>query len=201
MMEVADIKRQAVDLGFSACGIARAERVDDKTEQGLRKWLSDGMNAGMDYMDNYLDMRLDPRLIMPGLKTIVSVALNYAPAQTMPKDQPQMASYALGQDYHTVMRDKLLQLAARIMPEEVRFNGKKPIPSTRYRVFVDSGPVLERYWAVKAGLGWVGKNHQLIIPHAGSMFFLGELFLDIELPPDDPMPERCGICRRCIDPA
>ena len=199
MMEVADIKRQALDLGFSACGIARAERVDDKTEQGLRKWLSDGMNAGMDYMDNYLDMRLDPRLIMPGLKTIVSVALNYAPAQTMPKDQPQMASYALGQDYHTVMRDKLLQLAARIMPEEVRFNGKKPIPSTRYRVFVDSGPVLERYWAVKAGLGWVGKNHQLIIPHAGSMFFLGELFLDIELPPDDPMPERCGICRRCID--
>ena len=199
MIEAAELKRQALDLGFSACGIARAERVDAKTEQGLRKWLSDGMNAGMDYMDNYLDMRLDPRLIMPGLKTIISVALNYAPAQTMPKDQPQMASYALGQDYHTVMRDKLLLLAARIMPEEVRFNGKKPIPSPHYRVFVDSGPVLERYWAVKAGLGWMGKNHQLIIPHGGSMFFLGELFLDIELPPDDPMPNHCGICRRCID--
>lgn len=199
MIEAAELKRQTLDLGFSACGIARAERVDAKTEQGLRKWLSDGMNAGMDYMDNYLDMRLDPRLIMPGLKTIISVALNYAPAQTMPKDQPQMASYALGQDYHTVMRDKLLLLAARIMPEEVRFNGKKPIPSPHYRVFVDSGPVLERYWAVKAGLGWMGKNHQLIIPHGGSMFFLGELFLDIELPPDDPMPNHCGICRRCID--
>lgn len=126
MMEVAELKRQAFELGFSACGIARAERVDAMTEQGLRQWLSDGMNAGMDYMDNYLDMRLDPRLLMPGLKSIVSVALNYAPAQTMPKDQPQMASYALGQDYHTFMRDKLLRLASFVLPDDVRFNGKSP---------------------------------------------------------------------------
>lgn len=199
MIEVTDLKRHAASLGFSACGIARAERVDSQTEQGLRKWLHDGMNAGMDYMDRYLDMRLDPRLIMPGLKTIVSVALNYAPAHKMPQDQPQMACYALGQDYHTVMRDKLLQLAAWVYPDEVHFHGKKPVPSTRYRVFVDSGPVLERYWAVRAGIGWMGKNHQLIIPHAGSMFFLGELFLDIELPPDAPMTSHCGTCHRCIE--
>lgn len=194
-----DIKREAQALGFSACGIARAERIDAEAEKGLRQWLADGMNADMDYMANYFDKRVDPRLLMPGLKSIVSVAMNYAPGHKLPDGQPQMAAYALGQDYHDVMRQMLLKLAAKVYPDEVKFNGKKALPSARYRVFVDSGPVLERYWAVKAGLGWIGKNHQLIIPHAGSMFCLGELFLDIPLRYDIPLPSRCGQCHRCLD--
>lgn len=193
------IKQCARELGFAACGLARAERVDAATEQHVRQWLADGKNAGMGYMANHLDMRLDPRLLMPEVKTIVSLALNYAPAQMLPKGEPQMAAYALGLDYHDVMRRMMLQLVEHIYPGEVIYHGHKALPSARYRVFVDSGPVLERYWAVKAGLGWIGKNRQLIIPHAGSMFFLGELFIDQALEPDSPMDARCGNCHRCLD--
>lgn len=193
------IKQWSRELGFAACGIAKAERVDADTERHLREWLSDGMNAGMDYMARHLDMRLDPRLLMPNVKTIVSLALNYAPAQQFPKGEPQMAAYALGLDYHDVMKRMMLQLVERICPGEVKHHGHKVLPSPRYRAFVDSGPVLERYWAVKAGLGWIGKNRQLIIPHAGSMFFLGELFLDEALTPDQPMASRCGTCHRCLE--
>lgn len=179
-------------LGFFACGIARADRVTQEEESHLRQWLARGMNADMEWMNNYLDKRLDPRLLMDGLRSIVSVAISYAPAKTIPSDQPQIAAYALGQDYHDVVRQKLRQLAAFVY-------GTEDVSTANFRVFVDSGPVLERYWAAQAGLGWIGKNRQLIIPKAGSMFFLGELFLDFELDYDRPMPNRCGTCSRCID--
>lgn len=186
-----EIKAEAQRLGFFACGIARAERVSPEEEEHLKCWLAKGLHADMAWMNNYLDKRLDPRLLMDGLQSIVSVAINYAPSQTIPSSEPQIAAYALGQDYHDVVKQKLRQLASFIYGPD--------LPMANYRVFVDSGPVLERYWAVQAGLGWIGKNRQLIIPHAGSMFFLGELFLDFETDYDHPMPSRCGHCTKCID--
>ena len=182
-----DIKAEAQRLGFFACGIARAEAVEESTARSFREWLAQGNHAEMHYMENHLDKRLDPRLLMEGVKSIVCVALGYAPQQRIPPAEYQIASYAYGHDYHDIVKQKLHTLAS--------FLGE----SIHYRAFSDSAPVLERYWAVKAGLGWIGKNHQLIIPHAGSMFFLGELFVDIELDYDTPTPNRCGKCRQCID--
>ena len=169
------IKAEAKNLGFFACGIAQADAVDPRVVASYRKWIAGGEHATMSYLENYPDKRFDPRLLMPGLKSIVSVALNYAPSHRLPDGQPQFAAYALGKDYHDVVKHKL-----RLMAEKLGF--------ADYRAFCDSAPVLERYWAVKAGLGWTGRNHQLIIPRAGSMFFLGELFLPVELCYDQPMP-------------
>lgn len=180
------IKAEAKNLGFFACGIAKADAVDQNVVTSYKKWIGEGGHATMAYLENYPDKRFDPRLLMDGLKSIVSVALNYAPANTLPEGEPQFAAYALGKDYHDVVKNKLRQLAETLGFDE-------------YRAFCDSAPVLERYWAVKAGLGWTGRNHQLIIPHAGSMFFLGELFLPVELEYDEPMPSRCGKCHACVD--
>ena len=180
------IKAEAQNLGFFACGIAQADAVDPDVVASYKKWIGEGDHATMNYLENYPDKRFDPRLLMPGLKSIVSVALNYAPAHCMPEGEPQFAAYALGKDYHDVVKHKLRQLADTLGIAE-------------YRAFCDSAPVLERYWAVKAGLGWTGRNHQLIIPHAGSMFFLGELFLPVELEYDRPMASRCGRCHACVD--
>lgn len=194
------IKAEAKNLGFFACGIAKADAVDEDTASHLRHWLATGGYAGMDYMSNYIDKRLDPRLLMPGLKSIVSVALNYTPATTLRKDAYQLAAYALGQDYHDIVKGKLRQLATKLGYEDALHC--KNEDAKKCRIFVDSGPILERYWAMKAGLGWTGKNHQLIIPRAGSMFFLGELLIDTELPEeeyDSPMTNRCGNCRKCIE--
>lgn len=185
------IKSEALRLGFTACGIARAERVSEAEEQRLRRWIYEGRYAGMHYMTNYLDKRLDPRKLMNGLRSIVSLAMNYAPAQRLPDNEPQIAAYALGKDYHDVMKNRIHRLAAfisEIIDKQIT-----------YRAFVDSGPVIERYWAVQAGIGWIGKNQLLIIPKAGSEFFLGELFLDIELNYDHPIANHCGRCHRCID--
>ena len=180
------IKAEALSLGFSACGIAKAQPVDDATAQRLKRWLARGDYAGMAYMANHTDMRLDPRLLMPQVKSIVCVALNYTPARTLPEGEYQIAAYALGKDYHHIVKAKLHQLAARF-------------GFSNYRAFCDSAPVLERYWAERAGLGFIGRNHQLIIPKAGSMFFLGELFLNVELYYDRPQASKCGRCRACID--
>lgn len=180
------IKAEAKNLGFFACGIAKADAVDQNVVTSYKKWIGEGGHATMAYLENYPDKRFDPRLLMDGLKSIVSVALNYAPANTLPEGEPQFAAYALGKDYHDVVKNKLRQLAETLGFDE-------------YRAFCDSAPVLERYWAVKAGLGWTGRNHQLIIPHAGSMFFLGELFLPVDLEYDEPMPSRCGKCHACVD--
>ena len=198
------IKAEAMRLGFSACGIAKAARVSADEERHLRRWLDEGQYGNMAYMANHLDKRLDPRLLMDGLRSIVAVAMNYAPQRTLPDGEPQIAAYALGHDYHEVMKDRLHRLAAFVAGLTDEAPGQSAEhragdDGLRYRVFVDSGPVLERYWACQAGLGWVGRNRQLIIPRAGSMFFLGELFLDIELEYDQPMASRCGTCQRCID--
>lgn len=215
-----EIKVEAERLGFFACGIARAEPVDAETAAAVRGWISKGSQATMAYMANYTEKRLNPCLLVPGTKSIVSLAMNYAPAQTMPETEYQLAAYAYGQDYHDVMKAKLRQLAALIANKfegesdsEVgendgdstaittpKTNETREEPVGEIRVFVDTAPVLERYWAQRAGLGWIGKNHQLIIPRAGSMFFLGEIFLPYEFESyDSPIPSRCGNCRRCIE--
>lgn len=197
------IKAEAARLGFFACGIAHAEAVDEETAHEVKRWLSEGRHAGMDYMNNHTDKRLDPRLLMPGVQSIVSVALNYAPAQRIPQEQYQLAGYAYGQDYHDVVKTKLRSLATHFgfTPYPSPSNPSNTLtPSSPYfRVFCDSAPILERYWAVKAGLGWTGRNHQLILPQAGSQFVLGELFLDIPLQYDQEMPSRCGSCHRCLE--
>ena len=199
-----DIKAEAKRLGFFACGIAKAAPVESATAAEVTRWLDNGCFAEMSYMNNYTDKRLNPQLLMPGLKSIVCVAMSYAPAKRMPKGQYQLASYAYGQDYHEIVKGKLRQLATHFGFEPHTEEIVVPSPSLdntapKYRVFCDSAPILERYWAVKAGLGWTGRNHQLIIPKAGSMFVLGELFLDIELDYDAEMPNRCGNCHKCID--
>lgn len=186
-----NIKAEALRLGFFVCGFAKAGPVTDAMRQHYLDWLAEGRNADMAYLNNNLDKRFDPRLLVPGVKTIVVVALNYFPAHRLPEGEPQIADYALGLDYHDIVKQKLRQLAANV-------------GITNYRAFVDTAPVLERYWAVQAGLGWIGKNQQLIIPHAGSEFFLGELFIADELQPDalqpdELKPNRCGTCHRCVD--
>ncbi len=183
------IKAEAKNLGFFACGIAKAAPVGHDVAEAFGEWLSQGGNADMAYMANHADKRLNPSLLMPGVKSIVSVALSYAPQRRMPPDQLQLSVYAYGHDYHDLMKAKLRALAASI----------DALHPAHMRCFCDTAPVLERYWAVQAGLGWIGRNRQLIIPHAGSMFFLGELFLDIDLQPDAPMTGRCGHCRACLD--
>lgn len=181
------IKAEAERLGFYRCGISKAERVSQETERKYMEWLRKGGNASMDYLNRNLEKRFDPRLLVPGVKAIVSVALNYKPQRDIPDGELKLASYSLGADYHIVVKDKLRQLA-----ESLRL--------TEYRVFCDSAPVMERYWAEKSGIGWIGRNEQLVIPHAGSMFFLGELFVMEEVDEyDSPCKNHCGRCQKCID--
>ena len=198
------IKAEALRLGFSACGIAKAEPVDAETAQAFRQWLRQGGHATMQYMENYEDKRLDPRLLMPGVKSIICVALNYAPSQPV----KGIANYAIGKDYHDIVKQKLYQLAQILALLTPPLGGSPNLTESlpqgggregAFRAFSDSAPILERYWAMKAGLGFIGKNHQLIIPGMGSQFFLGELFVDIELEPDAPCRQHCGSCHRCID--
>ena len=182
------IKAEALRLGFSACGIAPAEEINAENKMFLKEWLVNGYQGSMDYMANNLEKRSDPNLLVEGTKSIVSVALNYYPQQLLDDSQYQFAWYAYGKDYHDIMRKKMNELMEYINREIAIVNG---------RVFCDTAPVLDRYWAWRAGLGWIGKNTQLIIPKAGSSFFLGELFIDIELAYDTPLKDRCGNCNRC----
>lgn len=180
-------KAEAKSLGFFACGLAKAAPVSHECATAFNCWLANKGHAGMDYMERNTDKRLDPTLLVSGVKTIICVALNYAPSRRMPEGGLQLASYALGQDYHDIVKSRLHALASRL-------------GITEYRAFCDTAPVLERYWAMQAGLGWTGRNHQLIIPHAGSMFFLGELFIDVEPDRyDSPQKPRCGTCHACLD--
>lgn len=188
-MSISDeIKQEALRLGFDACGICRAK--DSGEENRYMQWINDNCQATMSYMERNIDKRLDPRLLVDGAKSIISVALNYYPHQKQPFHAPQFAYYSYGKDYHKVIRDKLKLLFEFI---------QKRYPETTGRYFSDSAPVLERFWAQQAGLGFVGKNSLLIIPGKGSFFFLGELIIDIELDYDTPVSENCGSCTRCID--
>ena len=184
------IKAEALRLGFSACGLAPAEAVDETVATAFRQWLADGCQAEMAYMQNYEDKRLDPRLLVEGARTVISVALNYYPAKKLPEGEYQIAWYAYGKDYHDVMKAKLKTLLEFIQNNY----------SAGGRAFCDTAPVLERYWAWRAGLGWIGKNTQLIIPQAGSCFFLGELIIDLPADRyDSPQENRCGSCTRCLN--
>lgn len=199
MINSSFIKEEAKRLGFFACGMAKALPVDEEVARGYQRWIAKGYEAGMQYMANNMDKRLDPRLLVPGVKTIVSVALNYAPRKTLPASGYQLAAYALGLDYHELMKERLRTFAESISPIPLPPHGQTE-GDNLVRCFCDTAPVLERYWAMKSGLGWIGKNHQLIIPHAGSMFFLGEVFLPFEVDVyDKPMTSRCGNCHRCLD--
>ena len=180
------IKAEALRLGFDVCGIAKAEAVESSTAGFCDLWVKDGYNGTMGYLERNCDKRYDPTLLVEGCRSIIVVALNYTPSQAI----EGISHYAQGEDYHKAVKDRLFLLLKSI-------NGKAPCNG---RPFCDSAPVLERYWAVQAGLGWIGRNHQLIIPQRGSYFFLGELLIDAELDYDKPFEQNhCGECRRCID--
>ncbi len=181
------IRSEAFRLGFDACGFAQADEVEPWAREAYRQWLAEGRQSQMDYLGNHLDLRDHPARLYPGTRTVICVALNYYPVRFQPQENPRFAYYAYGRDYHEVMRDKLRQLAAFIAP----FSGDMG------RVCCDTAPVRERYWAVQAGLGFIGKNAQLIIPGKGSYFFLGELLTTLALPPDAPVASRCGDCSLC----
>ena len=184
------IKTWSRELGFDHCGIARAVRLDDDARR-LESWLHKGMNGSMMYMENHFDLRIDPSRLVPGAKSVITLLLNYFPAEQQPSEAPQIAKYAYGEDYHEVIRSKLKELLARI---------KAGIGEVDGRGFVDSAPVLERSWAVRSGLGWVGKNGNLLNKQIGSFFFIATLIIDLELEYDAPFAgDYCGTCRRCID--
>jgi iron-sulfur cluster-binding protein len=188
VLQAQTIKAEAARLGFSACGLARAERVDQTQEARFRKWIAEGKHGEMDYLARNIEKRMDPRLLVEGALTIVVVAMNYQPAHL--PEKPPLARYAYGKDYHDVVRERLLALMQSL--------NLKPFEDGR--AFVDTAPVDERYWAVKAGLGWTGRNGQLIIPRAGSYFFLGELILVHPADAyDSPKRNLCGNCRACVD--
>ena len=183
------IKDIAYELGFMFCGVSKADFLAEEAPK-LEKWLLDGKHGKMQYMENHFDMRLDPRLLVPGAKSVVSLIYNYFPSQTQRTDSFKISKYAYGQDYHFVLKEKLKQFL-----EEIRIQ----IGEVDGRVFVDSAPVMDKAWAKKAGLGWIGKNSNLIHPKKGSFFFIAELIIDLELIPDGPIRDYCGTCTKCID--
>lgn len=186
---VTQIKAEALRLGFSACGIAQAGAVPEAILQEYDSWIETGYHGDMDYLARNRELRSDPRVLLPGTKTLIMVAMNYYPETKQAPEAPQFAYYAYGRDYHKVVKKRLDQLLAYMRSE-------LQLPVTG-RAFSDSAPIMERYWAEQAGLGWRGKNSLLIIPRAGSYFVLGELLIDIELPTDSPMRNLCGRCERC----
>lgn len=181
------IKEKAYELGFDACGMAEVAPADTEA-LFFDEWIAERCNAGMKYMENYRDIRLHPTGLVEGARSVISVALNYYPAIRQSEDAPRISYYAYGKDYHAVMKEKLRLLWESISAE-----------TEATRLFTDSAPLLERYWAWKAGLGWIGKNTNLIIPGKGSFFFLGEIVTTQALDYDTPQPNRCGACTRCLE--
>lgn len=186
----AKIKSAADALGFLSCGISQADFLEDEAPR-LEQWLNQGHHGSMSYMERHFDKRLDPRLLVPGAKSVVSLLLNYHTdkKQADPK-APKISSYAYGKDYHFVIKEKLKELMQIIHREIGEVNG---------RVFVDSAPVMDKAWAAKSGLGWLGKNTNLISKKVGSFFFIAELIIDLELDYDTPVTDHCGSCTACID--
>lgn len=183
------IQKEAKRLGFDACGVSKAEFLEEEAPR-LEKWLLNQMNGKMTYMENHFDKRLDPRLLVPDAKSVISLSLNYYPSQIQNKEAPKISKYAYGEDYHFVIKDKLKALLNFIQDEIGQVNG---------RVFVDSAPVMDKAWAAKSGIGWLAKNSNLINQKRGSFFFIAELILDLDLEPDAPTLDHCGTCTRCID--
>jgi len=184
------IKRAALGAGFDYCGIARVQPLDEDARR-LEQWLQKGMHGTMQYMERYFDLRVNPYKLLPGAKSVITLLLNYFPGNHLQAGAPKISKYAYGKDYHEVIREKLNFLLLQI---------KEKIGDIHGRGFVDSAPVLERTWAVKSGLGWVGKNGNLINKKSGSFFFIATLIVDIELEYDDPFAKDfCGTCTRCVD--
>jgi len=184
------IKAEAKRLGFLSCGISKAEFLENEAPR-LENWLNNGLQGQMDYMENHFDKRLDPTKLVPGAKSVVSLLLNYYTAneQTDPS-APKISKYAYGTDYHYVIKDKL---------KELLFSIRETIGEIDGRVFVDSAPVMDKAWAAKSGLGWIGKNANLLSQKVGSYFFVAELIIDLELEYDHPTTDHCGTCTACID--
>ena len=185
------IRQKSAELGFDACGIAPAGFLEESAGR-LERWLNEGRQGSMEYMNRHFEKRLDPRLLVEGAQSVIVLLSNYFPARMMPSDSPYLISaYAYGEDYHEVIREKLTLLSESL---------QKKIPGITLRSFVDSAPVLERAWATRAGLGWIGKNSMLITRHNGSFFFISELITDLPLVYDEPMHrDFCGNCNRCMD--
>ncbi len=184
------IKTEAKRLGFLSCGISKAEFLEEEAPR-LERWLKDQMHGEMKYMENHFDKRLDPTKLVEDSKSVISLLLNYYPSETQ-KDlnAPKISKYAYGTDYHFVIKDKLKQLLHFI---------KEDIGEVHGRAFVDSAPVLDKAWAAKSGLGWIGKNSNLLTQQVGSFYFIAELIVDLDLEYDTPVTDHCGTCTACID--
>ena len=183
------IKNEAKRLGFMSCGISKAEFLEAEAPR-LEEWLSKNRHGEMQYMENYFDKRLDPTKLVEGSKSVVSLLLNYYPSETQTEESYKISKYAFGTDYHFVIKDKLKTLLHSIQEE---------IGDVHGRAFVDSAPVLDKAWAAKSGLGWIGKHSNLLSKQAGSFYFIAELIIDLELDYDTPVTDHCGTCTACID--
>ncbi|WP_339662795.1 tRNA epoxyqueuosine(34) reductase QueG [Croceibacter atlanticus] len=183
------IKNEAKRLGFMSCGISKAEFLEAEAPR-LEEWLSKNRHGEMQYMENYFDKRLDPTKLVEGSKSVVSLLLNYYPSETQTEESYKVSKYAYGTDYHFVIKDKLKTLLHSIQEE---------IGDVHGRAFVDSAPVLDKAWAAKSGLGWIGKHSNLLSKQAGSFYFIAELIIDLELDYDTPVTDHCGTCTACID--
>ena len=183
------IKKSAKNLGFLSCGISKAEFLEEEAPR-FEKWLNEQKHGQMAYMENHYDKRLDPRLLVPGAKSVVSLLLNYYTDEHQVEGAPKISKYAYGADYHFVIKEKLKQLFQILQEEIGEING---------RVFVDSAPVMDKAWAGRSGLGWMGKNTNLINKKVGSFFFIAEMILDLKLDYDTPVTDHCGTCTACID--
>ena len=183
------IKSEAARLGFDYCGISKAEFLEEEAPR-LEQWLRKGMNGKMGYMENHFDKRLDPRLLVDGARSVISLLLNYYPEKQQEQGIPKISKYAYGTDYHDVIKVKLKELHAFILKNIGEVNG---------RAFVDSAPVLDKAWATRSGLGWVGKHTNLINKNSGSFFFIAELIVDLDLEYDHQVQDHCGACTKCID--
>jgi len=187
---VGRIREWAAELGFAAVGISRAERLESE-EPRLAQWLAEGQHGTMGYLEKNFEKRLDPRLLLPGTKTVISLLFNhYTDVKQEDPEAPKISTYAYGEDYHFVVKWKLKELLKWMRRDWGEIAG---------RVYVDSAPILERAWAARSGLGWIGKHGLLLNKQGGSHFFLGEILVDLELPPDGPVMDHCGSCTRCMD--
>lgn len=183
------IKSEAKRLGFLSCGISKSGYLEEEAPR-LEKWLNDNFHGKMYYMENHFDKRLNPNLLVDDAKSVVSLLLNYYPAETQVEDTFKISKYAYGQDYHFIIKAKL---------KELLYSIQENIGDVSGRAFVDSAPVLDRAWAAKSGLGWMGKNTNMITKNTGSFYFIAELILDLELEYDHPTTDHCGTCTACID--
>ena len=180
----------AKELGFQSIGFAHAQKLESEAHR-LEKWLDNGHHGKMRYMENHFDKRVDPTLLVPGAKTVISLSYNYHhPSKQNDPLAPKIATYAYGRDYHKVVKKKLKLLFEYLQSIAGKIEG---------RYFVDSAPVMEREWAARAGIGWIGKNTLLLTPGTGSYFFLAEMIVDLEMVPNLPIKDHCGTCTRCID--